>query len=151
MRSHTDWRRLQEIAEERRDGVARRLAEAAAASEAAQSKLAMLEGYRSDYDARLARSARDGIDAARLRGYRTFLANLEQAIVQQADAVAAARQRLALAEADWRREQRQVDSFRILDERRVASLAQRAARGEQKLIDEYASRTVSPAIRGGDD
>lgn len=151
MTSTTDWRRLKELAEERRDRMAQRLAEAAARRDAARQKLELLVDYRRDYDARLAQSAGAGIDAAKLRSYRSFLANLEQAIAQQADVLAAAQQHVAAAEAEWRVEQRQVDSFRVLDERRAASAVRAAARTEQKLIDEIATRTLSPSVRGGSD
>jgi flagellar FliJ protein len=149
MRHATDWRRLKDIAEETRDRTAQRVAEARRAADAARQKLDMLIGYRRDYDARLARSAGDGIDMAKLRGYRTFLANLEQAIGQQADVVTAAEQKLVKAQDAWRQEQRRVESFRVLDERRATTLARAAGRNEQKLTDEIA--TQSPAMRGGDD
>lgn len=151
MTTVTDWRRLRQIAEERRDAAARRLAEAVRVRDAAEQKLAMLVDYRRDYDARLARSAGAGIDAAKLRSYRAFLANLEQAIGQQTDVLAAAQGHAGRLEEAWRAEQRQVDSFRILDERRLAALSREADRREQKLIDEIATRTLSPAVRGGSD
>jgi flagellar FliJ protein len=149
MKHSTDWRRLQDLAEGRRDRCAQRLAEARTSCDTARRKLEMLVDYRRDYDTRLARSAHEGIDAAKLRGYRTFLANLEQAIGQQSELVGAAEQKLARAEEAWRAEQRSVDSFRVLDGRRMSALAQEADRREQKLLDEMASRAPTP--RGSDD
>jgi flagellar protein FliJ len=141
----TDWNYLRELACERRDALAQRLAEAATQRDAASQKLEMLLDYRREYDGRLAQNATEGIDAERLRSYRTFLANLERAIEQQNEALATAQERVAQAQAQWRDEQRQVDSFRILDERQQAEQARSADRLEQKLTDEFASRGLAAA------
>ena len=143
--SQTDWNQLRELARERRDTLGARLAEAATVRDAALQKLEMLLDYRNDYDSRLAQSTNEGIDAEKLRSYRTFLANLERAIEQQTHTVTTAQQRVAEAQALWRGEQRQVDSFRILDQRQQAEGARAAGRLEQKLTDEYASRGLSAA------
>ena len=145
--SQTDWNQLRELARERRDTLGLRLAEAATVRDAARQKLEMLLDYRNEYDSRLAQSTNDGIDAEKLRSYRTFLANLERAIDQQMQAVSTAQQRVADAQALWRGEQRQVDSFRILDQRQQAQSARAAGRIEQKLTDEYATRGLA-AIAG---
>jgi flagellar protein FliJ len=146
----TDWSRLREIAEDRRDGTSARLAEAVAQRDTARQKLEMLVDYRSDYDSRLAHSATGGIDAEKLRSYRQFLVNLQRAIDQQTEVLVQAQQRVAQAQVLWRAEQRQVDSFRILDERRVATETREASRREQKLTDELATRAPAP-VAGGDD
>ena len=143
--SQTDWNQLRELACERRDTLGVRLAEAATVRDAARQKLEMLLDYRNEYDNRLAQNTNDGIDAEKLRSYRTFLANLERAIDQQSELLAAAQQRVAAAQASWRGEQRQVESFRILDQRQQAEVARAAGRREQKLTDEYASRGLAAA------
>jgi flagellar protein FliJ len=121
--SQTDWNQLRELACERRDTLGLRLAEAATVRDAARQKLEMLLDYRNEYDNRLAQNTNDGIDAEKLRSYRTFLA----------------------AQALWRGEQRQVESFRILDQRQQAEIARAAGRIEQKLTDELASRRLAAA------
>jgi flagellar FliJ protein len=147
----TDWSRLRELAQERRDATGARLAEAVVQRDTARQKLDMLVDYRRDYDGRLAQSATGGIDAEKLRTYRQFLANLERAIEQQSDLLALAEERVAKAQAQWRDEQRRVDSFRVLDERQLADEVRRAGRHEQRLTDELASRLAAPAAAGGDD
>lgn len=146
----TDWNRLRELASERRDTLGQRLAEAATLRDAARQKLEMLLDYRREYDGRLTQSVNEGIDAEKLRSYRTFLANLDRAIEQQHEALAAAQDRVTLAQARWRAEQRQVDSFRILDERQQVEQARSASRIEQKLTDEYACRGHSATAGRGD-
>lgn len=146
----TDWTRLKELAEDRRDGKLGRLAEAVAQRDTARQKLEMLVDYRSDYDGRLAETASSGIGTEKLRSYRQFLVNLQRAIDQQTDIVAKAQERVEAAQVQWRAEQRQVDSFRILDERRAAIETRVANRNEQKLTDEFASRLPVP-VAGGDD
>jgi len=141
----TDWNQLRELACQRRDTSGQRLAEAATLRDAAHQKLEMLLDYQRDYDGRLAQSATDGIDAEKLRSYRTFLANLERAIEQQTEALALTQERVTQAQAHWRNEQRQVDSFRVLDERQQAAVTRSANRIEQKLTDELAMRGLAAA------
>jgi flagellar protein FliJ len=150
MKRPTDWSRLKDLAEDRRDSQSARLAEAATQRDTARQKLEMLVDYRREYDGRLSGSATGGIDAEKLRSYRQFLVNLERAIDQQSEVLAQAQQRLAHVQASWQAEQRQVDSFRVLDERRVAEKARVENRREQKLIDELAARLPLP-VAGGDD
>jgi flagellar FliJ protein len=146
----TDWRRLVKLAEERRDASAQRLAEFAAARDAARNKLEMLIDYRREYDNRLARSIGTGIDTDKLRGYRAFLANLERAIAQQNDILAGADERVAQAQVAWREQQRQVESFQVLDRRHVDARARADDRRAQKLADEIAMRTLAPSAGFGD-
>ena len=141
----TDWNQLRELACERRDTLGHRLAEAATVRDAARQKLEMLLDYRRDYDDRLARSTNDGIDAEKLRSYRTFLANLERAIEQQTQTLAVAQERVTEVQALWQGEQRRVDSFRILDQRQQTEMARTAGRIEQKLTDEFAIRGLAAA------
>lgn len=141
--TQTDWNRLREVACERRDTLGQRLAEAVTLRDAARQKLEMLLDYRREYDGRLAVNATSGIDAEKLKSYRTFLANLERAIEQQSETLDGVTERVTQAQAAWREEQRQVDSFRILDERQQAEQARSAGRTEQKLTDEFSSRGLS--------
>ena len=150
MNPPTDWSRLRELAQDRRDTVGQQLAEAATLRDAARQKLEMLVDYRREYDGRLATSAVGGIDTEKLRSYRQFLANLERAIDQQTEALALAQERVVDAQAVWRGEQRQVDSFRILDERRLAAESREAGRLDQKLTDEFSSRLALQAGAGND-
>ena len=150
MNHPTDWTRLKDLAEDRRDVQSARLAEAVAQADSARQKLEMLVDYRREYDGRLSDSATGGIDAEKLRSYRQFLVNLQRAIDQQGELVAQAQERVARAQAQWSAEQRQVDSFRVLDERRAAAKTRAENRREQKLIDEFAARLLLP-VAGGDD
>ena len=150
MKHPTDWTRLKDLAEDRRDVQSTRLAEALAQHDTARQKLELLVDYRREYDSRLSDSATGGIDAEKLRSYRQFLVNLQRAIDQQAEVVAQAQQRVAQAQTQWSAEQRQVDSFRVLDERRTAAVTRAENRREQKLIDEFAARLPLP-VAGGDD
>lgn len=145
----TDWSHLKSLAEDRRDSMSAKLAEAVTQRDTARQKLEMLVDYRRDYDSRLTQTATGGIDVDRLRSYRQFLVNLQRAIDQQTEILVQAQQRVAQAQAQWLAEQRQVDSFRILDERQSAAESRDANRLEQKLTDELASRV--PAVAAGDD
>ena len=133
------WKRLQELAEARRDETGRALASLSSQRDGAQSKLAMLVEYRREYEARLARASQDGIDAERLRNYRRFLAQLDQAIEQQADQMVDAQSRVDVAQQQWRGEQREVKSYDTLGQRDARRAVARQNRSEQQQQDEYAT------------
>lgn len=133
------WKRLQELAEARRDETGRALASLSSQRDGAQSKLAMLVEYRREYEARLARASQDGIDAERLRNYRRFLAQLDQAIEQQADQMVDAQSRVDVAQQQWRGEQREVKSYDTLGQRDARRATARQNRLEQQQQDEYAT------------
>jgi len=144
---------LRQLAEQRRDDWTRKLGAALARAREADERLRLLVDYRREYQGRLERAARDGIKGAGLRNYQSFLANLEQAILQQsrtvdglADEVAQLRERIAL-------EQRQVESFSVLLRRRARAEHQRENRRAQSLQDELATNSVMRLARrdGGDD
>ena len=147
----TAWNRLKQLAEQKRDGQARRLGQLTSARNEAHDKLKMLLDYRRDYFARLDEATRAGIDGEGLRNFRTFLAQLERAIEQQTDAMTEAQQRVQAAQIAWRDESRRVDSYQTLDDRRSEAVARDEARKAQKLIDEFAARAKLGLLGGGDD
>jgi flagellar FliJ protein len=140
MTRNPPWDRLKEVASRRCDTHARHLAEAVHARDEAQKRLAMLQGYRADYEQRLAEAGTRGIDREALRNYQAFLAQLERAIAQQAELVAGAERNVDGARARWQSERVRVESFEVLGERHGASVARHEARRVQKQTDEWAAR-----------
>jgi flagellar FliJ protein len=131
---------LKELAEKKRDAHAQRLGALTRELDEARQRLAMLVGYRTDYQSRLSEASTQGIDLTRLRNYQAFLAQLERAIAQQDDIVAKAEQSVHGAKAQWTSERQRVESFNALDERHHISLARHEQRRAQKLTDEWAAR-----------
>ena len=148
--SKADWRRLRDLAEEKRDACTRALGGAIAAAQEAERKLQMLLDYQREYGQRMAHAGAGGIAAERLQNYRRFLAQLARAVEQQRSVVASTQgevQRLQLALSVA---QRSFESFQVLVERHdtAASIAQR--REQQKQQDEYAARLLPRFITGAD-
>lgn len=150
MTRNPPWDRLKELAERKRDAHAQRLGALTRERDEAQRRLEMLVSYRADYQSRLTEASSRGIDLARLRNYRSFLAQLERAIAQQTELLAQAQRNVDGAKAQWSSERTRVESFQALDERLHTSMARDEQRRAQKLADEWAARngghlrTVSP-------
>src|SRR5690242_17877485 len=109
--TNTDWRRLREIAEDKRDALTRALSHAIARAAEHQRKLDMLLDYQRDYRARMSDAGIDGIAVERLQNFRRFLTQLERAIEQQRDVAVTARGDVERAQAALAGAQRAVDSF----------------------------------------
>jgi flagellar FliJ protein len=142
--------RLTQLAQHRRDSGARRLAALVGERAQADAKLELLLQYRRGYQERLDQAARQGIDGDGLRNFRSFLVQLDRAIGEQADLAAAIARRLDDAHQAWRADQRKLDSYRTLDERRAEARARGEARRGQKQQDEVAARMRRRSF-GGDD
>jgi len=143
MKHTPPWDRLKDIAAKRRDAHAQRLGALTRERDEATRRLEMLQGYRADYEARLADASRGGIDPTQLRNYQAFLAQLTRAIAQQAEIVGAADRNVHGAKAQWSSERQRVDSFQALDERHATGVAREEQRRAQKLTDEWAARNGS--------
>lgn len=135
------WERLKDVAAKRRDAHAQRLATLTRERDDAAKRLEMLVGYRADYEGRLARAARSGIDPSELRNYQAFLAQLERAIAQQTEILGAAEQGVSGAKAQWTSEHQRVESFQVLDGRHLTGIARDEQRRAQKLTDEWSARS----------
>ena len=146
-RATPPWDRLKDLAAKRRDAEAQRLSAAVRTRDEAERRLAMLTSYRADYQARLSASSRGGIDLEALRNYQAFLAQLERAIRQQEELLAAAQRSVQGVREQWQAERVRVESFQALDERHVATRARAEDRHAQKLTDEWAARATAQATR----
>lgn len=103
-----------------------------------EAQLAQLRAYREDYARRAAHEG--AADAVRLQNYHAFLARLGDAVRQQEEFVALARQDLERKTALWQEKRVEAASLaKVVD--RLASAEQRAAeRQDQRETDERASR-----------
>ena len=144
------WERLRELAQQRADAYALRLAEVTRGGADAEHKLELLREYRREYVARLAAAGRDGIHGEGLRNYRAFLANLERAIEQQARVVAQWMGDRERARQQWSAEHKRVESFRVLHDRTVAAGQRAERRQQQKHQDELANRPLPRFLSGAD-
>jgi flagellar FliJ protein len=145
---------LQQLAEQRRDGWTRKLGTCLAQAQESKNRLQLLVDYRVDYQGRLERAVRGGIKGEGLRNYQSFLANLERAIEQQSRTLAGLQDEVLRLRAEIANEQRQIESYVVLQRRRARSENQRENRRQQSLQDEIATNSVirlNAHRDGGDD
>jgi flagellar FliJ protein len=104
-----------------------------------EAQLAQLRTYREDYARRAAHEG--AADAVRLQNYHAFLARLGDAVRQQEEFVALARQDLERKTALWQERRVEAASLgKVVD--RLATAEQRAAdRRDQRDTDERAMRS----------
>lgn len=103
-----------------------------------RERLQLLLDYRSEYTARLARVAQSGMHSVGWRNFREFIDNIDSAIEQQRELVAAARREVESGQRLWHTQQRRLKSFDTLSERHYSAQRKSEARQEQKEQDDFA-------------
>lgn len=134
-------KRLLELAETTAETAAANLGSLNRALQLHEEKLLLLFKYRTEYQDRLRRATGTGLDSAGLRNYHEFMERLEQAILQQHAQVVDARTRVECGRQDWQQKQRKSKAFGALEQRFDLATQRTAASREQKLQDDFASRT----------
>jgi flagellar FliJ protein len=146
----SESRRLQVVqrvtdAEERRQ--AERLGACERRVSECEAKLGELEGYQASYAADFARAATNGMAGARLRDFQAFMARLGEAVRQQGDVLARAREERDAARANWQRAaqraeivdhvvtHRQNDEQRALDQKEQRESDERAQNHPREKLD----------------
>ncbi len=104
----------------------------------AQGRLEELEGFRKEYQDRLAGTSGGGMNIQLLRDYHAFLAKIEQAVRHQQAEVEQASQRWQTAHQQWLEQRRKVKAYETLAARHAADLAKGAERRDQRATDEHA-------------
>jgi flagellar protein FliJ len=134
-------KRLLEIAETTAESAAASLGALNRQLQQHEEKLLLLFKYRDEYQQRLRKATGTGLDSAGLRNFHEFLERLEQAILQQHAVVVEARTRVECGRDDWQLKQRKSKAFGTLAQRFDTATRRDQASREQKLQDDFASRT----------
>ena len=134
---------LQTRAEDASTVAMTKLAEMLAGLRDSEGRLAMLERYRDEYQAKMNKASHDGVGIVELNNFRTFLGRLEEAVAQQLADVKHWQSAVEMSREAWRDADRRARSYGVLNERRHERTLNAAARGEQKQSDEYAARMAS--------
>jgi flagellar FliJ protein len=127
---------LIELASERTDQAARRLADLLKAQLSASGKLALLHQYRDEYLAQLHQRMQAGLPASELRNFQQFVVTLDGAIEQQRALAQQAEARLAQGRSDWQDNKRRLGAFDTLAGRMRSQQALAAGKQEQREGDE---------------
>ena len=131
---------LSDLARTQTDKAAIRLGALQTARITSTQKLDLLMQYRQDYVDQLNALMQNGMPAAKLRNYQSFLITLDGAIDQQRAIVAQANTRLDHGRVDWQHHKRRLNSFDTLAERVRQQEMLVQAKREQRESDERATR-----------
>lgn len=128
------------VAESREDKAAREFAESQRQLGEHERQLTLLQGYRREYQARLATQAAAGITVARLLDTQRFLAQLDKAISQQQLVVEQATRVCNQKRQRWLAARQKSQAFVKVKARFEALERQQDDKREQKMSDEFAQR-----------
>ncbi len=131
---------LTDLAQNGTDAATRGLGRSHVLAREADAKLALLETYRTDYQARLTAAARTGLCPDVLRNYHDFLGKLDAAIKQQCAVVASCQARVEATRQEWQNANRKLKSFSTLADRTRQREVLQGARRDQREQDESALR-----------
>jgi flagellar protein FliJ len=133
---------VQKVLDRKEKDHARELGEAQTRLAAAEVKLKDLEQYRQDYEQAFQQRAKAGQPVRALRDFQVFLARLDQAIQQQGQIVAVARQDVSGHSTRWQSAARQVKAVDSVVDRWQGEERRAQDRREQKETDERAQRAT---------
>lgn len=109
---------------------------------AAETRLQELQQYHMDYVRGFQQTARAGRNVMALRDFQSFLGRLEEAIRQQEQIVAQARQGVAGSTQLWRSAARKVKAVETVVDRWQVDEQRQENRREQKETDERAAQSA---------
>jgi flagellar FliJ protein len=115
---------------------------------AAEQRLQELQQYHADYLGGFQRSAKAGANALALRDFQQFLGRLEEAVRQQEQIVAQARQSVAGSTTQWQSAARRVKAVDSVVGKWQGEERRREGRLEQKDMDERAQRQSPRSVPG---
>jgi flagellar protein FliJ len=105
-----------------------------------QQKLAALEKYRNEYETGFATKAGAGVGVVGMRDFQTFLAKLGEALVQQREFVALARNALEAERSNWREAAQRQHVVDTLAERWQGEETRAELRRDQQESDELSQQ-----------
>lgn len=140
---------LLDLSQMRMDDAAKRLGQLLAGEQEAGARLVLLQQYRAEYHARFVAEASNGIGRDVLSNYQTFLARLDEAIIQAELMVTQSKQRTAAGQQEWIDRRGRVQAYDTLSQRHRSHEQRIENRRDQKVQDEHAARNHPPAE--GDD
>jgi len=129
---------LLDLARNDSDTAAARLGALNGHDRAMEERLRLLLDYRSEYTARLARVGQTGMHSVGWRNFREFIDQIDAAIEQQRELVAAAKREVETGQHHWHAQQRKLKSFDTLSQRHRSAERSSEARQEQKEQDDFA-------------
>jgi len=136
---------LIDLTRDARDQAGQRLAGERGKEQQVAAQLDSLVAYRREYADSLADSMSRGIDPATLHNTQRFLASLDAALDRARQALDGQRQRVSQSQQQWQGEQQRLNAYDTLSSRRAAEGAVKAARQEQRTIDDMVNSRLQRA------
>jgi flagellar FliJ protein len=130
-----------ELMQNRADEATRRLADLIANENSAKSKFQMLQEYRDEYASRFQQAAQKGISQNEWHNYQEFLYRLDEAIDLQGKTVGQEERNTKAGQTHWQQQRIKLKAFDTLSQRHKTSELELEVRREQKIQDEFASRS----------
>ena len=106
----------------------------------AETKLAELDRFRSDYQQQWISNGSRGVSGQWLMNYQRFLNQLETAVAQQRKSLAWHETNLATARTAWQQAYARVEGLRKLVQRYIDEARALEDKREQRLLDELSQR-----------
>ncbi|SHF10992.1 flagellar FliJ protein [Modicisalibacter ilicicola DSM 19980] len=127
------------LARDSRDNAGVELSGLRRAQQEARTQLDTLLQYRHEYRQQLQAAMETGIGPDRWGNYQQFLRSLDEAIARSRQVLAERESRLAQGQQRWQSEQRRLNAYDTLVDRRECAERQRVSRREQRLADEMSA------------
>ena len=144
--SKTVLKTLLDLANNELESAVESMVKAKKALDEEQEKGSMLRGYRQDYIDNLVKQLEKGLGKETHNNYQNFLKKLDQAISGQAEVIVSAEYQLTKARKVWHEAQHKKLSYKVLLKRKSKKEHHTALKLDQKMMDEYAMRTVRSRV-----
>ena len=139
---HNPMQSLINLAQMRQEARLKQLGHLLAAGRSQEEKLALLQNYRKDYQAKLTAGSQRGIAPHELANFKQFMDQLELAILRQDDSFTQSLTQSEYGRQRWQESLRALRSFETLLERRARTARNAQSRREQASDDEVAARQM---------
>lgn len=128
------------LAREAVENAGRNLAGARRSQQQIQTQLDTLRHYRQEYSLRLQQSMQQGMDPASLINYQAFLGSLDDAIVRAGQSLHEQERQVGQRQQQWLEQQRKLNSYNTLVDRRNQAEQLRDSRHQQRVTDELSAQ-----------
>ena len=147
MKKSQRLQKISQVAENREQQSGQQLAQSRHQADAQQQQLVQLRQYRDEYKQQFQQLGGQGINARQLADFHSFLNKLNDAIVQQEQAVTNSRQTLENHHHLWLQAHQRVKALNKAVDKRRADEAYAENRKEQRASDEHGlRRSASPYL-----
>ena len=131
---------LIELTREAVDNAGRQLAGARRSQQQAQGQLDTLQHYRHEYARGLQQAMQEGMEPASLLNYQAFLRTLDDAIDRARLSLHDQQRQVSQRQQQWLEQQRKLNSYHTLVDRRAQAEQLRDSRSQQRITDELSAQ-----------